>query len=182
MTMRFILQFLLATFAATAGTLFAGDQRGAEHTKQPVAVEILVAGAATADDPSVGNVQVTYSDGSKDLWTTKGNCSLPRVAPDGTVGWTVNGPEIPVNSADTMRPNGTLVLCRKGKVLASIRSGRGFIEKWAFYANGNQLVLVTRGSHGPADIELHDTTTGKLIASVKAYAENLPEWARPYAD
>jgi hypothetical protein len=180
--MRFILHFLLATVAGTAGTLFAGDQRGAERTKQPVAAEILVASTANADDSAIGNVQVTYADGTKDLWTTKGNCSLPRVAPDGTVGWTVNGPEIPVNSADTMRPNGTLVLCRKGKVLASIRSGRGFIEKWAFYANGSQLILVTRASHGPADIELHDTTTGKLIASVKAYAENLPEWARPYAD
>jgi hypothetical protein len=180
--MRFILHFLLGTAAATTGSLFAGDQRGAERTKQPVAVEILVARAANSGDFAIGNVQVIYSDGTKDLWTTKGNCSLPHVAPDGTVGWTVNGPEIPVNSADTMRPNGTLVLCRKGKVLASIRSGRGFIEKWAFQAQGSQLVLVTRGSHGPADIELHDTTTGKLIASVKASAENLPEWARPYAD
>jgi hypothetical protein len=36
---------------------------------------------------------------------------------------------------------------------------------------------MTRGSHGPADIELHDTATGKLIKSVRAYAENLPEWA-----
>ena len=182
MTMRFILQFLLATAVATSGTLFAGDQRGAERTKQPVAVAILVAGSPTADDSAIGNVQVTYADGTKDLWTTKGNCSLPRVAPDGTIGWTVNGPEIPVNSADMMRPNGTLVLCRKGKVLASIRSGRAFIEKWAFNANGSQLVLVTRGSHGPADIELHDTATGKLIQSVRAYGENLPEWARPYAE
>src|SRR5271165_4530545 len=171
--MRSILQFLLATVAAT-GTLVAGDQRGAEGTKQPVAVAIPGAGTATADDSAVGNVQVTYADGTKDRWTTKGNCSLARVAPDGTVGWTVNGPEIPVNSADMMRPNGTLVLCRKGKVLASIRSGRAFIEKWSFHANGSQLVLVTRGSHGPADIELHDTATGKLIQSVRAYAENLP--------
>jgi hypothetical protein len=180
MSMRFIFQFLLATVAA-AGTLFAGDQTDAERTKQPVAVAILVAGAATADGP-VGNVQVTYADGTKDLWTTKGNCSLAGVAPDGTVGWTVNGSEIRVNSADMMRPNRTLILCRKGKVLASIKSGRAFIEKWAFSANGSQLVLVTRGSHGPADIELHDTATGRLIQSVRAYAENLPEWARPYAE
>jgi hypothetical protein len=183
MIMRFILHFLLVTAVAVAaaGTLFAGDQRDAERTKQPVAVAILVAGAATADDP-IGNVQVTYADGTTDLWTTKGNCSLAHVAPDGTVGWTVNGSEIRVNSADMMRPNGTLVVCRKGKILASIRSGRAFIEKWAFNANGSQLVLVTRDSHGPADVELHDTATGKLIQSVRAYAENLPDWARPYAE
>jgi hypothetical protein len=179
--MRFVLQFLLVTALAAAGPLFAGDQRDAERTKQPVAVAILVTGAATADDP-VGNVQVTYTDGTKDLWTTKGDCSLARVAPDGTVGWTVNGSEVRVNSADMMRPNGTLVLCRKGKVLASIRSGKAFIEKWAFMANGSQVVLVTRGSHGPADIELHNTATGKLIQSIRAYAGNLPEWAKPYAE
>jgi hypothetical protein len=176
-----ILQFLLATVAAV-GTLFAGDQRGAEGTKRPVAAAILVAGAVTADNSAVGNVQVTYADGTKDLWTTKGNCSLARVAPDGTVGWTVNGSEIRVNSADMMRPNGRLVLCRKGKVMASIRSGRAFIEKWTFNDNGSQLVLVTRGAHGPADIELHDTATGGLIQSVPAYGENLPESARPYAE
>jgi len=81
-----------------------------------------------------------------------------------------------------MRPNGILVLCRKGKVLATIKSAKNYIEKWGFYENGSQLVLLTRGSHGPADIELHDTTTGKLIASAKESAENLPEWAKPYAD
>jgi hypothetical protein len=46
-----------------------------------------------------------------------------------------------------------------------------------------QFLLVTAvaatGSHGPADIELHDTATGKLIQSVRAYAKNLPEWAKP---
>ena len=179
--MRFIFQFLLATAVTATGTLFAGDQTDAERTKQPVAVAILVAGATTADVP-IGNVQVTYADGTKDLWTTKGNCSWAGVASDGTVGWTVNGSEIRVNSADMMCPNGRLILFRKGKVLASIRSGRAFIEKWAFNANGSQLVLVTRGSHGPADIELHETATGRLIQSVRAYAGNLPEWARPYAE
>jgi len=94
----------------------------------------------------------------------------------------VHGPETQINSADTMRPNGILVLCRKGKVLATIKSAKNYIEKWGFYENGSQLVLLTRGSHGPADIELHDTTTGKLIASAKESAENLPEWAKPYAD
>ena len=161
-----------------------GDQSGAENTKQPVSAEILVANAGKADaNPNpIGNVQVTYADGTKDLWTTKGNCSLALVRADGTVGWTVHGPETQINSADKMRPNGTLILCLRGKVIAQIKSAKNYIEKWAFYGDGSQLVLVTRGSHGPADIELHDTTTGKLIASVKEAAENLPEWAKPYAD
>lgn len=161
-----------------------GGQSGAENTKQPISAEILpaTAGKADANPNPIGNVQVTYADGTKDLWTTKGNCSLALVRADGTVGWTVHGPEVPINSADKMRPNGTLVLCRRGKVIAQIKSGKAYIEQWAFQANGSQLVLLTRGSHGPAEIELHDATTGKLIASVGASAGNLPEWAKPYAD
>ena len=169
-------------------SLQATDQRGAENTKQPVSVEIVASNAAktsphSIDNPDpIGNVQVTYADGTKDLWTTKGNCSLAQVGSDGTVGWTVNGSEVQINSADWMRPNGTLVLCRLGKVIAQIKSGKGFIEQWQFIENGRRLVLLTRGAHGPADIELHDVDTGKLLESVRASEENLPAWAKPYED
>src|SRR6202035_4758654 len=105
-TMLSFLRFLLVIVAATAGTLFAGDQRGTENTKHPVSAEILAANAAKASshpinnpDP-IGNVQVTYADGTKDLWTTKGDCSLARVGSDGTVGWTVNGSEVRIKSGD----------------------------------------------------------------------------------
>ena len=124
--------FVFSLLALTAGiSLRAADQRGAENTKRPASVEIVSANAAKASphpignpDP-IGNVQVTYADGTKDLWTTKGNCSLAHVGSNGTVGWTVNG---------------------------------------------------------PADIELHDADTGKLIESVQAFGGNLPTWAKPYED
>jgi hypothetical protein len=184
--MRLLVFSLLAL--TTGISLRAADQRGAENTKRPASVEIVSANAAKASphpignpDP-IGNVQVTYADGTKDLWTTKGNCSLAHVGSNGTVGWTVNGPEVQINSADWMRPNGTLVLCRRGKVIAQIKSGKGFIEQWQFVENGRQLVLLTRGAHGPADIELHDADTGKLIKSVQAFGGNLPTWAKPYED
>ena len=172
----------------TAISLRAADQRGAENTKQPASVEIVAANAAKAsphpigNSNPIGNVQVTYTDGTKDLWTTKGNCSLAQVGSDGAVGWTINGPEVQINSADWMRPNGTLVLCRHGKVIAQIKSGKAFIEQWQFLENGTRLVLLTRGAHGPADIELHDADTGKLIESVQASGGNLPAWAKPYGD
>jgi hypothetical protein len=106
--------------------------------KPPASVEIVAANAAKTSphpignpDP-IGNVPVTYADGTRDLWTTKGNCSLAHVGSDGTVGWTANGSAVKINSADWMRPNGTLVLCRLGKVIAQIKSGKGFIEQWQF--------------------------------------------------
>jgi hypothetical protein len=127
-------------------------------------------------------VLVTFADGAKERWTTTGDCSMARVASDGTVGWTVNGAAIKVNSADSMRPNNTLVLCRKGKVISKIRSALPFIEEWKFTDDGQQLILVTRGSHGAADVELHDVASGKLIESVKAFRDDLPVWAKPFKE
>ena len=176
---------LCSIFASAAG---AADQKGTESTKQPASVEIMPAKAKkTSAQPAdtataIGNVQMTYADGTKDLWTTKGNCSMPEVATDWTVGWTVHGDEVKINSADKMRPNGTLVVFRKGNVLAMIKSAKSFIEKSDFHGTEGQLVLLTRGSHGPANIKLHDVATGKLIESVKESAENPPEWPKPYQD
>ena len=176
------LRSLLAVILTSAGVLDAADQTGAEKTRQPVSAQIIVQDGAESEGTPVGNVRVTYADGSTDLWTTKGNCALARVAPDGLVGWTVRGPETKIAASYTVRPNGTLVLCRKGRVIAEVKSAKGFIEEWAFVENGSRLVLVTRGAHGPGYIELHDTAAGKLIESVKASTDNLPLWARPYAE
>lgn len=176
---------LCAIILLTTCDLCAADQLGAEIAKQPLSAEIIVSGASSgskADATLIGDVQVTYIDGTKDRWTSKGNCSLARVAPDGTVGWTVSGRVTKVNASYSMRPNDTLVLCRKGKVITQINSALGFIEEWKFIDDGRQLVLVTRASHGPAAVELHDVVSGKLLDSVKAYGENLPVWAKPYKE
>src|SRR5580693_10627525 len=110
--MRLFVFSLLAL--TTRISLHATDQRGAENRKPPASVEIVAANAAKTSphpignpDP-IGNVPVTYADGTRDLWTTKGNCSLAHVGSDGTVGWTANGSAVKINSADWMRPNGTL--------------------------------------------------------------------------
>ena len=91
----FIRAEFLAYFQEESKEAAPSDQSGAENTKQPISAEILVktAGKAEAKPNPIGNVQVTYADGTKDLWTTKGNCSLAVVGTDGTVGWTVHGPE-----------------------------------------------------------------------------------------
>ena len=167
---------------ACSGLTLAADQKGAELTKKPVSANIVVPKGTKADDEQIGKVQVVYEDGTKDLWTTKDNCSHVRVAPDGTVGWTVHADETKIAASYTVRPNGTLVLCRQGKIFATIKSGRGFVEEWAFIEKGARLVLVTRGAHGPADIELHEVANGKLLKSVKPEAAKQYTWAKPYED
>ncbi len=180
--MKLSLRAFLLTLLVLPGLLCAADQKGAEATKKPVSADIVVPKGTKPDDEQIGNVRVKYEDSTKDLWTTKFNCSLPRVAPDGTVGWTVHEDAKKIAASYTVRPNGTLVLCRQGKVFATIKSGRGFVEEWQFIDKGAHLVLVTRGAHGPADIELHDVANGKLLKSVKPTDEHLPTWAKPYED
>jgi hypothetical protein len=197
-------RFILIVVAGAVGIpLIAADQSGAEKSKRVVSARIVPPGASkgTAGNPTggglapsslskssdsgdeaIGNVQVTYQDGTKDLWTTKGNCSLVQVAPDATVGWTAHGDPVRVNSADFMRPNPELVTCRQGKVLAKIQASMPFIEDWRFLEGGKQFALRCRGAHGPANIELHDTASGKLITTLKAYDEKLPAWAKPLKD
>ncbi len=171
------LPLFLVIFAAS---LHAADQKGAETVKKPISADIV---SAIAAPHGIGNVRVTYSDRSQDIWTTRRNCSLPRVSSTGVVGWTLNSPEVkPVTVSYTVRRNPILILCRAGKVIERITSGKGFIEEWDFIKGQPRLVLLTRSLHGPADVELYDTETGALIERLSALDPNLPDWAKPYSE
>jgi hypothetical protein len=62
------------------------QNEGAEKVKQPLAARIE---PKHRTDPSfvVGDVIVTYRDGTTDSWTLKGNCMDPKVSHKGQVGW-----------------------------------------------------------------------------------------------
>lgn len=168
---------LFCSLSASPGA----DQSGAEQTKKPVKAEVV--GAAKAENEGkIGNIEVTYADGTKDRWTTKGDAGLPRVAPDGSVGWTVYGPAAKVAASYTMRPNGTVVICRQGKVLCRAQTGLAFVEDWSFVEGGRQFAVKTRATHGPATVELHDSQSGKRLGEVRASGEKLPKWAAPYRE
>lgn len=170
------------TFVALCTPLVAqqtGGQTGAERTKTPLSAVIKPGARQTASFPEViGNVIVTYSDGSKDAWTTKGNASLVRVAEDGAVGWTVHEAERPAASASyTIRPNGKLIVCRLGEVVAKITSGLGFIEEWDFWDAGRAVRLRTRALHGPGRLELYEIATGRLVEAIPEDQWSTRPWA-----
>ncbi len=77
----FFLLLLLAPF-------LEGQNEGAERTKLPVQASI-VRNKALGPEYKIGNVIVTYSDGTTDLWTLKGNCAEPKISTMGSVGWEV---------------------------------------------------------------------------------------------
>jgi hypothetical protein len=176
-----ITPFLL--FLLSAPFLY-GQNKGAEKTKTPVHATI-VRDRSLPPEYEIGNVIVTYSDGTTDIWTLKGNCAAPKVSTKGTVGWEVY--KLNADGKTLARYNGLYInnhlnVCDHGKLVANLESAKGFIEDWDFTKDGEHLVIKSRGAHGPATIELFPVRNGPAADSVQAYEKNLPDWAKPFAD
>lgn len=125
----------------------------------------------------MGNVQVTYQDGTTDLWTTKGNCGQAKVAPTGTVGWVIYEPATQVAASYTLRPCRQLVLCEKGKIVARISSPQPFIEEWQFQKEGAQVAVAAMFAHGKTFYTLYEAATGQIAAEATSTDEAIPAWA-----
>jgi hypothetical protein len=161
-----------------------GQNKGAEETKTPIQATILPNKMAPPEY-EIGNVIVTYSDGTTDSWTVKGNCAAPKVSLKGAVGWEVyklNPDGKTLARYDGLRINDHLTVCDHGRVVANLAAAKGFIEDWDFTKDGEHLVIKSRGTHGPATIELFSLRNGPAAKSVQAYQKNLPDWAAPFAD
>jgi hypothetical protein len=161
-----------------------GQNEGAEKTKLPVQASID-RNKSLGREYKIGNVIVTYSDGTTDLWTLKGNCAEPKVSAQGRVGWEVY--KLNADGKTLARYNGLYIndhlnVCDHGKVVANLESAKGFIEGWDFTKDGEHLVIKSRGAHGPATIELFSLRNGLPMESVQAYEKKLPDWAAPFAD
>jgi hypothetical protein len=181
MDQRTITGFLLFLLSAT---LLAGQNEGAEKTKLPLRVSIVRNDSLPAEY-QIGNVVVTYSDGTTDAWTLKGNCAEAKVSTKGSVGWEVyklNSDGRTLDSYNGLYINDHVSVCDHGKVVANLKSAKGFIEGWDFTKDGEHLVIKSRGAHGPASIELFSLHTGLAMESVQAYDKHLPDWAAPFAD
>jgi hypothetical protein len=167
-----------ATFRLTA------QNQGAEKVKEPSQARIE---PKHRSDPNfvVGDVIVTYTDGTTDSWTLKGNCMDPKVSPQGQVGWVLcelasDGKSLKLYGSVPI--GSQLVVCDRGKVIAKLRAAKPFIEDWAFADDGRHVVVKSRAAHGPASIELFGLHNGPAEASVAAFEENLPDWAGPFRD
>jgi len=71
-----------------------------------------------------------------------------------------------------------------GKKISFLRTASPNVEKYHFLHNKSQMVIKSRGNHGPATVELFDTRTGVLKGKVLAYAikHGQPSWARGMQD
>jgi len=179
-------QILPLLFFISLSSAFASPSgnEGAEKTKTPVEAHVKVIHRAGSGDP-IGNVIVKFADGTEDQWTLKGNCSTPKVASSGAVGWIVYSLGKDGKSIETyggLPVNGKITICQKGEVLTTVSTTKAFIEQWGFTADGLRFVAKSRGAHGPATIQLFAFHGTKPLAEIAAYVDKLPDWARPYKD
>jgi hypothetical protein len=177
---RWVLPLCLWLASQVSGT---AQNVGAERYKIPV--QATVQPKHNLDSGPVGNVLVTYADGTTDFWTQKGNCELPRVSSQGAVGWVVC--ETQPNSSslklyDGLAIGSSLVVNFRGRIIASLRPAKPFIEDWAFETDGRHVVVKSRPAHGVALIERFGLHDGPPEAEVEAYQKGLPDWAQAFGE
>ena len=70
------------------------------------------------------------------------------------------------------------------RAVSTIRTASPNIEQTRFISEQNQIVVKSRGNHGPATVQLFNSRTGRQLGTVKAYelANGGPNWAAGMAD
>ncbi len=79
----------------------------------------------------------------------------------------------------TVNGHGAVTIMEGKRKVAVCRTSSPNIEETRFINEQQQIVVKSRGNHGPATVELFDSFTGKQKGSVKAYEihDGKPSWA-----
>jgi len=79
---------------------------------------------------------------------------------------------------------GGVKITQNGQQVSFLRTASPNVERQHFRNNKRQIVVKSRGNHGPATVEAFDTRTGVLKEKVLAYAiqHGQPAWARGMQD
>jgi hypothetical protein len=79
---------------------------------------------------------------------------------------------------------GQVRVMQNGQVISTLRTASPNVESHHFTSGQSQMVVKSRGNHGPATVELFDTKTGVLRDKILAYAiqNGHPSWARGMQD
>ena len=79
---------------------------------------------------------------------------------------------------------GRVSILKGNQVVSTIRTAAPNVEQYHFTNGVLQIVVKSRGNHGPATVELFDTKTGTLRGKVLAFAirNGQPSWAKGMAE
>ena len=164
----------------TALAMFVGAYTalaGGSVPRPTVARILVVRSESNADWRPVGNISVKFSDGHREIWTTKGHCLLPKVSKSGLVGWTH---AIEQHSRGGWM-NQELRIARDGRIIGRFHADRAFVDLWDFTDNDTCVVVRGINEYGPYWIQKYRIATGELVAEGSGN-NHVPEWAKPYAD
>ena len=75
-------------------------------------------------------------------------------------------------------------LLRNEMTVALIRTQLPNVENWKLINGNTEIVVKSRGNHGPAAVELFDTRTGILKDKIMAFAiqDRKPQWAQGFGE
>lgn len=106
---------------------------------------------------------------------------------NGNVAGTSSGAasQSPVGNAGFTQPltsvngQGTVVIMEGSRRLSVCKTASPNIEQTRWHQEQEQIVVKSRGNHGPATVQLFDSRTGRQLGSVMAYelANGGPAWA-----
>jgi len=79
---------------------------------------------------------------------------------------------------------GTVIIMEGTRTVSTLRTASPNIEQTRFISEQNQIVVKSRGNHGPATVQLFNTRSGREEGTVMAYelANGGPAWAAGMAD
>lgn len=98
--------------------------------------------------------------------------------------------QLPANSPSYGQPltattgQGSVTIREGSRVVTSFRTAMPNVEQTRWYAEQEQIVVKSRGNHGPATVELFNSRTGAKLGTVMAYelASGGPAWASGMGD
>lgn len=79
---------------------------------------------------------------------------------------------------------GSVTIREGGRTVSSFRTASPNVEETRWYQEQEQIVVKSRGNHGPATVELFESRTGRKLGSVMAYelSQGGPAWAKGMAE
>ena len=94
--------------------------------------------------------------------------------------------QLPANNAGFSQPltsvngQGTVTIMEGNRRVSVCRTASPNIEQTRWQSEQDQIVVKSRGNHGPATVQLFDTRSGRQLGTVMAYelANGGPAWAR----
>ena len=79
---------------------------------------------------------------------------------------------------------GAVTIRQGSRTLCSFRTASPNVEQTRFVSEQEQIVVKSRGNHGPATVQLFDSRSGRELGRVMAYEirGGQPRWAAPFAE